>query len=56
MVAVAALDDGEVLFQNELSSSFCADTRAYLDVLFSLQPESEKQVREKAWALRPSIC
>ena len=47
MVAVAALDDGEILFQNELSSSFCTDTRAFLDVLFSLQPESEKQVRAR---------
>ena len=46
VVAVAALDDGEILFQNELSSSFCADKRVYLDALFFLQPESEKQVRE----------
>ena len=48
MISAIALYDGEeLLFQNDLSSAFCADTGAYLDVLFTLQPESTKQVRER---------
>ena len=47
LISAIALYDEELLFQNELSVAFCADTGSYLDVLFSLQPESTKQVRDR---------
>ena len=48
-----ALDDAaELLFQNELSVAFCSDVESYMDVLFSLQPLSTKEVRGAPYRLR----